>query len=388
MRAVVLTVSGLQPAYLGAYGNEWAPTPTVDAWAAAGVVFDNHFSNDPDPSAARRAWWDYSDTTGSSNLLQDLRAAGVRTVRIGPARSSAEPSDAAWDVRATVAREAGPITLKPTRRAIRQALEQLADAPSALVWVEIDALHPPWTVPEELVAEFFPEDDDDGETEQNGATPTEPWTGGVPERIDAADDARFRCVQRTYAAAVTSLDDALGRLWKDCAKNGWADEAFWLLTSDAGFPLGEHGAVGPARAGLHEELIHLPLVMRWPGGEHAGLRVRELTQPPDVAATLRELYGLPTVDSGGTRAGHSLLPLARDAGGPVRSHAVCIGEREGVRSWGVRTLDGYLLATDGPESVRRLYVKPDDRWEFNDVAKHHPDTVAQLEQLYREATKD
>ena len=127
--------------------------------------------------------------------------------------------------------------------------------------------------------------------------------------------------------------------------------------------------------------------MRWPGGEHAGLRVRELTQPPDLAATLRELFGLPGPAAVAVTTAQSLLPLARDAGGPVRSRAVCVREREGARDWGIRTLDWYLLAADGPEAARRLYVKPDDRWEFNDVAKHHPDTVSQMEQVYREASK-
>ena len=38
MRVLVLVVDGLQAAYLGPYGNEWIDTPTLDQWAAAGVV--------------------------------------------------------------------------------------------------------------------------------------------------------------------------------------------------------------------------------------------------------------------------------------------------------------------------------------------------------------
>ena len=52
-----------------------------------------------------------------------------------------------------------------------------------------------------------------------------------------------------------------------------------------------------------------------------------------------------------------------------------------------RTARYVALATDTPEVTRRLYVKPDDRWEFNDMAQHHPDTVAELEQQYRDAQK-
>src|SRR5262245_3971131 len=56
MRVLVLTVDGLQPAYLGPYGNEWVPTPTLDHWAASGVVFDWHFADSPDLDSARRSW--------------------------------------------------------------------------------------------------------------------------------------------------------------------------------------------------------------------------------------------------------------------------------------------------------------------------------------------
>src|SRR5205823_6856262 len=139
----------------------------------------------------------------------------------------------------------------------------------------------------------------------------------------------------SYAAAVATLDDALGRLRKDCDKAGWTD-AVWLLGSDAGFPLGEHGAVGPARAGLHEELVHLPLVLVWPGEEHAGLRVPELTQPPDLLATLGELLGR-------SAPGPSLVSLARDQGGSIRTHPPCVMKSPRISTWSVRTREWYLL---------------------------------------------
>src|SRR5262249_12078247 len=121
---------------------------------------------------------------------------------------------------------------------------------------------------------------------------------------------------------------------------------------------------------------HLPLLLEWPGGDHTGLRVPELTQPPDVAATLHELLGR-------SAAGSSLVRLARDESGAIRSHAPCALKSPRISTWSIRTREWYLLATDAPESTRRLYVKPDDRWEFNDLAQHHPEMVAELEQLYR-----
>ena len=58
----------------------------------------------------------------------------------------------------------------------------------------------------------------------------------------------------------------------------------WILTAGRGFPLGEHETIGFAAGELHEELVHLPLMLRWPNVEHAGERTSALTQPMDLAA--------------------------------------------------------------------------------------------------------
>jgi arylsulfatase len=367
MRAAVLMVNGLQPAYLGAYGCDWVPTPTIDSWAANGVVFDDHFSDAPLVPLARRI-------TDSCIRLQ---AAGVKTAFVGPGDTDA----GTWDIRLKTRRDPGPIELKSTRRAVRQAMEQLGDSPDALLWIEVDALLPPWSVSDELREEFFPSepeaDEDDGAIDTAEAVALEPWAGESPERIDVTDNEMFQRLQRTYAAAVAALDAAIGRLRKDCDKAGW-DDAVWVLTSDAGFPLGEHGAVGPAQAALHEELVHLPLILVWSGGAHAGLRIAELTRPSDVAAALGDLVGRSPAPAG-------LARLAREEGATPRSHATCTMKGPRMHTWSVRTREWYLLATDAPETTRRLYVKPDDRWEFNNLAQHHPETVAELEQLYRDA---
>src|SRR4051812_7712076 len=56
MKVLVIVARGLQTAYLGCYGNPWIETPAVDALAARGVVFDQHFADAADPEGARGAW--------------------------------------------------------------------------------------------------------------------------------------------------------------------------------------------------------------------------------------------------------------------------------------------------------------------------------------------
>jgi arylsulfatase A-like enzyme len=311
---------------------------------------------------------------GDGDLVAELRAAGVRTARVGPPR----PADG-WEIDVPAERPADdPLSLKPTRRAVRQAIEQLGDAANALLWVEVDALLPPWRPSEDALAEAFADTADEESDE-----PLEPWVDDLPERIDVSDEQTFARLQRTYAAAVATFDVSLDKLLTDCTKRGWGDDAVWVLTAGRGFPLGEHGAVGFTVAGLHEELVHLPLMLCWPHAEHAGLRVSAFTQPADFGATLRELFGLPLVEAGDPWAGRSLVGLARGGDVPVRDRAVSGLRVVGRTLWGVRSAGWYLLLDDHPDGERRLFVKPDDRWEVNDVRPRNQDLAEEMEREFR-----
>jgi arylsulfatase A-like enzyme len=402
MRALVLVIDGLQPAYLGPYGNEWVATSTFDRWAAEGVVFDQHFADIPEPEAFRRALrtgrHPLTPASPGPDLLTDLRAAGVRTARVGLPLSPDFPYASGWDYDLPAERDPDePFTLKPTRRAVRRAIELLGDAPNALLLIEIDALLPPWEPSEDAVAELFADAAEDEEAEDEfgeradailiEAEPLLPWSGPLPGRIAKDDDQLFFRLQRTYAAAVASLDAGLGWLLADCSKRGWGEEVVQVLTSGRGFPLGEHGAVGFAAAEPHEELVHLPFLLRWPNAEYAGVRVGSLSQPADMAPTLREWFGLGTGKAGGPLAGMSLVALARGANQQLREYAVIASHVGGKAIWGIRSAAWYLLIDEqhGDER-RRLFVKPDDRWEVNDVRQPNLELADEMEQVLRTMT--
>jgi arylsulfatase A-like enzyme len=372
MRVLMLEIDGLQPAYLGPYGCEWAPTPTWDNLAVVGVVFDQHFADCPDPAAGpgwRTGRHPLIDGPAGPDLLADLRSAGIRTARVAPLTS-----DDGWDINVAAKRgQTNPLALNSTRKMVRQAIEQLGDAPDALLRVEIDALLPPWRPSEEARADCF------GESTEGDA---EPWTDDVPEQIDLNDERTFGRLQNTYAAAVSTLDVGLRKVLADCAKRGFGDDALWIVTSSRGFPLGEHGAVGLSSADVHEELVHLPLLLRWPQGENGGMRVSSFTQPADLAPTIRKTFGLPIAATNDTRAGQSLGGLARGNDAPTRDRIVS-GIRRGERTyWGYRTSSWYLMSDDRPDSPRRLFVKPDDRWEVNDIAPRNQEFAEEMEKEF------
>ena len=165
-----------------------------------------------------------------------------------------------------------------------------------------------------------------------------------------------------------------------------------IVTADRGFPLGEHGLVGASRPWLHQELVHIPLIIRMPHGAAGGARIGALTQPVDLMPTLLEAFDLTSLDCHGS----SLLPLIRGEQERIRDYACSGLEIGGELEYSLRTPDWAFLLPENPSSGglrpllrdRQLYVKPDDRWEVNNVLQHHFELAEQFEQVLRTFVKN
>jgi arylsulfatase A-like enzyme len=407
MKVLVLVARGLQAGAVGAYGNLWVETPALDRLAAEGVVFDQHCADHASPEGARRAWRSGryylpappdlgpSAPEPPPDLLDSLRRRGVRTCLVLDASRPA-PADfaAGWDrvERLAAEGEAGP--LEATLGAAQEVLGQLAGESDWLLWVDLATPLPPWHVPDEFQEPYFSadaadedeqgEEEDAGEEEEEGE-PLTPLDEVAAGPVDPADDTLFLRLRSSYAAAVTYLDAGVGGLLDALVEAGGAEDVVVLFTSDCGQALGEHGVVGPVRAWAHDEVLHLPLLLRLPGADEAGRRVSALTQAVDLAPTLADIFEVPLPDA----HGHSLLPLVYGEVEAVRPYA-CAGLEAGPAvEWALRTPEwAFLLPVqphpDDPARGPQLYVKPDDRWEVNNVCQHHLELVEHLEQTLRD----
>src|SRR5205085_2612604 len=87
--------------------------------------------------------------------------------------------------------------------------------------------------------------------------------------------------------------------------------------------------------------------------------------------------------------GFSLLPLARGKTEQARAYACAAARIGDSEEWSLRTPAFAALlpmqVPDGdPARAPRLYVKPDDRWEVNDVRQQQLDLAEGLERTLRE----
>lgn len=382
MKVLVLVINGLHCGPIGAYGNDWVGTPAFDRLAAEGIVFDQHFADAPSAAGARQSWrtgryhlpiQGAAPAVPPRDLLESLRTGGMATVLVCEGVPPAGFTDGWEDVNIVEPKRDEP-ALEAVLEAVGEALDALEDKESWLLWVEWNTVRPPWQFPDEFF-EGVSSDENDSEAEEEEAAPDEelepmtPWLDPQPGPLDDdPDDAHFLRLQETYAAAVRYADAGLEQLLENLD-----DDVTLFVTSDCGTVLGEHGVVGVPRPRLHEELLHLPLLVRLPGSDAAGSRVAALTQSLDLLPTLLDLFGVAIPPEA---HGRSLVPLIHGDETPVRDYA-CSGLQVGLAiEWALRTLDwAFLLPLQGEiEDAAlppQLFAKPEDRWEVNNVRQHH-----------------
>ncbi|GIW85401.1 MAG: hypothetical protein KatS3mg107_1061 [Gemmataceae bacterium] len=387
MKVILFLLRGCHVGWLGTYGNEWVGTPHCDRLAYEGIVWDRYYADEVDSLRQRQRL---------ISLVHTLRTGGVTTALV---RAHAQVHDfpapfyEPWEYLFDARPEAGHSPLRPFVEHWPSILDRLANVPRFFLCVDLGRLLPPWEVPQEVFAAYLdleetaaaqvvdeaeraaagedipslipsPQENDDPATVEEISPCTEPIAGP----FDTTDAAAWQWLHASFAAVVTTWDAEIGTAWDYLRQHPLQQEAIWILTSDLGFPLGEHGRVGWDRPWLYEEVVHLPLIIRLPGADQGGRRVSALTQSTDLLATLAEAF-LGSVPP--TIEGQSLLPLMQRQLFSGRQEVISYWEMEHAAEVALRT-DSWsfllpLRIPAGEERWPQLYAKPEDRWEVNDL---------------------
>jgi arylsulfatase len=109
-----------------------------------------------------------------------------------------------------------------------------------------------------------------------------------------ADEQLWRNHIGAYYALVTEMDHLIGEILKALDEAGLEDETIVIYASDHGDFVGNHGMVEKSAAGqnVYEDILNLPLIIRYPGNKRNGKRTAELVSLVDIYPTLIELLGL------------------------------------------------------------------------------------------------
>ena len=427
--------------HVGAYGNQWIHTPSIDALAASSVRFDSHYSAGF-PTMPTRADHQTGRWTMSFMGWQPLPA-GVTTlaeILAGHGIHTAASVDTPYYLRDGMNYDRGfqsffmnvgqdtlwSLIPEPSYHHealdVRDAWRSESDrnAPktfmSAIQWLErhykddfflyVDTWdpHEPWDAPPYYTELYYPEFD--GEL-------VLPLYGNWHD-VPGYEEAQMRKGHASYCGEITMVDTWLGFLLKSVENMGLTEKTIIIFTTDHGFYFGEHGGLfgkmssdkypdGTLRpydepgsqwsySPLFEEIVHLPLVIRAPGttpGVYSGL-----SSAVDVMPTVLDLLGL---DIPKFVQGRSLAPAIRDnslsgrefvvsslpfanPGDPVLSVDNFLRDLKDPPVTTVTSGEWSLLYSTAP-GVSQLYNLRTDPQQLDNVIGRHTDIARDIHRL-------
>ncbi len=390
---------------LGAAGNRIIHTPRLDALAADGALFLNHFvttSICPASRASilcgqyarRHGVWGFRAPLGDAALRNSfpaaMRRAGWRTGFIGKWGLAGPAPEEAFDVwRGFLGQgqyfDADDETgTHLTARLAGQAEAFLESGPSEQPFCLIVSAKAPHV--QDGDPEPFQPDPRYAELYRDVVIPRPPTaTRADFERLPRflresegrrrwerrfASDAQYQRSVKQYYRLVSGLDDLVGRVIGRLKRLNRYDDSWIVFTSDNGFFLGEHGLAGKWWG--FEEAIRTPLIIKPPGG--SGRRVHAMTLNIDLCPTALAAAGLETPTA---IQGRDLAPLLRGKSWRPRKAWLYehlfkhprIARSEGVRTQRYKYLE-FLDRADGGELLFDLRHDPHETVNLADLVEH------------------
>lgn len=138
------------------------------------------------------------------------------------------------------------------------------------------------------------------------------------------DEGELRKDIATYYGMISMMDKYIGNILDKLDELGLTDNTIVVFTSDHGHLFGQHGLI--AKGPFHyEDLLRVPLIVRYPGQIPAGTMSPALQSLVDFSPTILSLLGLPAAQHM-TGVDQSAVWLGNEAA--VRDHIVCENHHE------------------------------------------------------------
>lgn len=331
---------------MGCDGNPEVKTPNIDQLAIEGMRFPRTYANVPVCCPARAILMTGTYPHVNGMVANDLRLReeqvtiaeilgkhGYRTGFIGKWHLDGGPRDPGfvppgprrqgfdfWGAYECHHRHFEPTYFRDSPTAITAqkyepeascdfAVEFLKSQPidrPFFLAVQMGPPHDPYGAPAEYMQQYIPERITLPKNWRPGSEKLTNLSGGV--RGEGAAFSRFVPLGgleeiAAYYAAITAIDDQVGRLMRTLRDSGLDSNTIVLFTSDHGDMLGSHGM--PRKRKPHDESARVPGIIRWPARIPKGRVVDTLFSHVDMPPTLLSLAGIPVpVNMQGTDLSH------------------------------------------------------------------------------------
>jgi arylsulfatase A-like enzyme len=182
-------------------------------------------------------------------------------------------------------------------------------------------------------------------------------------------EREFQLMEALYDAEIAYLDQRVGELFDQIRRAGRWDDSLVILLGDHGENIGDHELMAH-RFSLHNTLVHVPLIVKYPAGTMQGKTVADYVQLTDVLPTVLDVVS--PDGAGPAMQGYSLLremPAGRQIVSEFLSPAFTPEARDPRVDFasspfnrGLRSIivDDYklVLGTDGAAELYNLATDP------------------------------
>jgi arylsulfatase A-like enzyme len=211
-------------------------------------------------------------------------------------------------------------------------------------------------------------------------------------------------------AQITQVDAAGGLILDELERLGFAENTLVIWTTDHGDPIATHGGHFGKEAFLSEEVLRIPLTMRWPGRIAPGEVSQQLVSNADLPVTILEAAG---TSFNGKVDGRSLLDIvlqerAATVKEPWREDLMCqthghhnervvgralISGRYKYAVYKFSEIPEYVLPEDSSRPMSELYDLQEDPYQLKNLVsdpayRHIVGDHQKRLKLWQKQTKD
>ncbi len=407
-RVFLITVDTLRADHLGWHGYPRDTSPRLDEWVERGVIFERAIVQWPKtgPSFASMFTSLYPHTTGLINRAAQtipddylalpawFQERGFTTAAVisNPVLSRElgwgrgfDRYEQTWVDQATLdAVDELPVEQRPMafRRHVwadrvnelaLPLLASLASEERLFVWLHYTDPHAPYLLQPGTGNPFLDDEHYTGDEVVD-------LTGAEGRALGDRRELRYYVAQ--YDANVWVTDRAIGAILDEIAALGMEDGSLFVMTSDHGEELAEHGVPFEHGPVPYNSSVHVPLAVVGEPWVDAGARVAQPVELIGLFPTLVELLGEPMPEgfegrswlpllAGRTAAEEDADPVAFADAGAYQRHLRSIQDEE------------WQLVLRPPTREREkplveIYHLPSDPLQLNDVASEFPEVRDRL----------